>query len=178
MINAYEQLDLAARLGPVLGFLRALWEVNHALESRSKRMKRRFGVSGPERLAIRIIGELPGISPGQLAEVMHVDPSSLTGMLQRLVHRKLVVRSSDPDDARRAHLRLSHAGDGVDAIREGTVEAAIRSALEALAPRDVATAVVVLGSVSRLLQTEPYPAPPHKAATAPRRSGTRRARSR
>jgi DNA-binding MarR family transcriptional regulator len=145
------------RLGPVLGFMRALWEVDHALESRSKRMKARFGVSGPERLALRIIGELPGISPGRLAAILHVDPSSLTAMLRRLVARRLVSRSRNPEDARSAHLRLTRDGERADELRSGTVESAVKAALDALPPRDVATTVVVLGVLSRLLARDDEP---------------------
>jgi DNA-binding MarR family transcriptional regulator len=154
------------RLGPVLGFMRALWQVNHALESRSKRMKARFGVSGPERLALRIIGELPGISPGRLAAILHVDPSSLTAMLRRLVARRLVSRSRNPEDARSAHLRLTKDGERFDELRSGTVESAVKAALEALPPRDAATAVVVLGVLSRLLARD--------EETRPSRRGSRR----
>jgi DNA-binding MarR family transcriptional regulator len=146
--------DVAARLGPVLGFMRALWQLNHGLESRSKRMKARLGVSGPERFVLRLIGELPDVSPGQLAEIMHLDPSSLTGILRRLVSRRLVSRRASDTDARRALLRLTARGAQLDRLRSGTVEVAIRAALDALPPRDVATAVVVLRTLSGLLADE------------------------
>lgn len=129
----------------------ALWEVDHSLASASKQMKRRLGISGPERLAIRIIGELPEISPGELAEVMHVDPSSLTALLKRLVRRKLIARHGDPADRRKSHLQLTPEGKALDRLQAGTVEAGVREALDVLAPRDVATAVVVLGVLSRSL---------------------------
>jgi DNA-binding MarR family transcriptional regulator len=159
--------ELATRLGPVLGFMRALWELNHALESRSKRMKASLGVSGPERLVLRIIGELPDVSPGQLAEIMHLDPSSLTGILRRLVSRRLVARRPSASDARRALLRLTARGEDLDRQRDGTVEAAIRAALAVLPQRDVAAAVSVLATVSRLL-AEVDAAPPRPARAAPR----------
>jgi DNA-binding MarR family transcriptional regulator len=131
--------------------MRALWEVEHALFSASKRMKARLGVTGPERLVIRIVGELPDISPGELAEIMHLDPSTLTGVLQRLVRRRLLVRGLDSRDARRSRLRLTREGQAIDRIRSGTVEAGVRAALEAIAPRDVASTVRVLGALSRVL---------------------------
>jgi DNA-binding MarR family transcriptional regulator len=140
-----------SRLGPVLGFMRALWEVDHALLSASKRMRARLGVSGPERLVLRIVGEMPGITPGALADTMHLDPSTLTGLLQRLVRRKLLSRSADPHDARKSHLRLTAGGRAIDEVRSGTIEAGVRTALEALTPRDVAATAAVLGTVSRVL---------------------------
>lgn len=166
----------ADRLGPVLGFMRSLWEVDHALASASKQMKRRLGISGPERLAIRIVGEVPDISPGELAEILHVDPSSLTGLLKRMVRRKLMLRRADAADSRKAHLRLTADGEALDRLEDGTVEAGVHAALDLLAPRDVATAVVVLGALSRSLHA--VAAKPRSTATAAPRATRRKARRR
>ncbi len=122
------------QLGPVLDFLRALWALDHALQSASKRMETTLGVTGPQRFVIRMIGRFPGISAGEVSELLHVHPSTLTGVLKRLEHRGLVVRRSDPADARRALLELTAKGRRVDAIRSGTVEGAARKALEKLPP--------------------------------------------
>jgi DNA-binding MarR family transcriptional regulator len=121
-------------LGPVLGFMRALWALDHALQSASKRMEARLGVTAPQRLVLRIVGRFPGISAGELSEILHLHPSTLTGVLQRLGERKLLVRRADPADARRALLELTAKGRAVDALRTGTVEAAVRRALRRLSP--------------------------------------------
>lgn len=154
------------RLGPVLGFMRALWEVNHGLESASRRMRARLGVSGPERLVVRIVGEMPDVSPSELAEMMHLDRSSLSGLLERMVTRGLVSRRVDEHDARRSHLRLTSAGASVDRLRAGTVEAAVETLLETLPPRDIATVQVVLAALARNLEAIPVP----KSRAAARRS--------
>ena len=125
------------QLGPVLDFLRALWALDHALQSASKRMETKLGVTGPQRLVVRMIGRFPGISAGELAEFLHVHPSTLTGVLKRLEQRGLVKRRADPADARRALLELSAKGRRVDATRAGTVEAAARRALARLTPETV-----------------------------------------
>ncbi len=120
------------QLGPVLEFLRALWALDHALQSASKRMESTLGVTGPQRFVIRMIGRFPGISAGEVSSLLHVHPSTLTGVLKRLEQRGLVVRRSDPADARRALLELTAKGRRVDAIRSGTVEGAARKALARL----------------------------------------------
>ena len=71
-------------LGAVLDFMRRLWALDHALQSISKRMETTLGLTGPQRLVIRIVGHSPGISAGKLAELMHVHHSTLTGVLGRL----------------------------------------------------------------------------------------------
>lgn len=71
-------------LGETLAFMQLLWAVTHGLESTSKRMHAQLGVTGPQRLVLRIVGHHGRISAGALADVLHIHPSSLTGMLQRL----------------------------------------------------------------------------------------------
>src|SRR5689334_17453862 len=103
-MQASMELDTAedVGLGEVIEFMRLLWAVDHGLEASSKQMDAQFGVTGPQRLVIRIVGRHPGISAGQIAEILHVHPSTLTGVLGRLVERGIIHRRVDPADARRA----------------------------------------------------------------------------
>jgi MarR family transcriptional regulator, organic hydroperoxide resistance regulator len=129
--------DTEHDLGPVLAFMRTLWALDHALQSASKRMESRSGVTGPQRLVIRIVGRHPGISAGEVSEILHLHPSTLTGVLKRLGARGLVERRADPLDARRALLFLTARGRSVDAQRAGTVENAVRHVLHRLNERTV-----------------------------------------
>lgn len=141
-------------LGAVLEFLRTLWALNHCLESTSRRMKTRLGVTGPERMVVRLVGRYPGISAGDLARILHVHPSTLTGLLKRLVTRGILSRRADALDGRRALFSLTRRGVSIDGVKRGTAEAAIRTALTALPVRDVQAAVAVLEELSRTLERD------------------------
>ena len=123
-------------LPDVLQFMQLLWAVVHGLERTSKRMASEIGVTGPQRLVLRVVGLCPGVSAGDLAAILHVHPSTLTGVVQRLVAQRLLGRSHDPSDRRRAVLRLTPRGVRVNAARQGTVEAAVARALEGIGERD------------------------------------------
>ena len=56
----------AQSLGEVLSFMRLLWAVVHGLESASKQMQREIGVTGPQRLVLRLVGHYERLSPGDL----------------------------------------------------------------------------------------------------------------
>jgi len=135
-------------LGPAFEFMRALWAVDHQLQSASKRLEATAGVTGPQRMVIRLVGRYPGISAGQVSELLHLHPSTLTGILKRLGRAGLVARRPDPADGRRALLVLSPRGKTVDAVRGGTIEAGVRRALARLSPRAVAGAREVLEALS------------------------------
>lgn len=142
------------RLGKVLDFMRLLWSVDHGLQSLSKRMDARLGVTGPQRLVIRIVGRFPDISPGEIADILKVHKSTLTGVLQRLEERGLIERKASPEDRRRALVRLTAAGQKVNAVRSGTVEAALRRAINKLPVDKLAAAEAVLASIASELQRE------------------------
>lgn len=115
--------------GESVHFMRALWKLVHSLDVRSKRMARVLGVTGPQRLVMRMVGRHQGVSPGGLAELLDLHPSTLTGVLARLEQRGYLRRDVDPDDRRRVRLSLTVRGRKVDRERAGTVEAAVRRTL-------------------------------------------------
>ena len=154
--------DLDIGLGEVIEFMRLLWAVDHGLEASSKQMDTLYGVTGPQRLVIRIVGRHPGIAAGRIADILHVHPSTLTGILGRLVDRGILTRQADPEDGRRALFGLTAQGRKLDELRSGTIEAKVRRALIKLSTRDLSTAKKVLGAVADSL-SPPKPTPPRPA---------------
>lgn len=150
---ALDATPVSSDLPDVLQFMQLLWAVAHGLERTSKRMSGEIGVTGPQRLVLRVAGLFPGLSAGDLATILHVHPSTLTGVLQRLVDQRLLVRKDDPQDRRRAILRLTSRGARVNAIRGGTVESAVAEALEGLSARDRAAARRVLERLAESLES-------------------------
>jgi DNA-binding MarR family transcriptional regulator len=142
-------------LDDALRFMRVVWNIQHALQSRSKRMERTLGITGPQRLAVRVVGTLPGITPAELARVLHLDPSTISGVLQRLVTKRLMVRRPDAIDRRMVRLRLTPAGERLNRPSKiGTVESAIRATLGQLPAPKVRAAMVVLERLSQTLLAE------------------------
>jgi DNA-binding MarR family transcriptional regulator len=138
-------------LGQVLEFMRALWGIHHELQISSKRMEATTGVTGPQRLVIRIVGRFPSISAGEVSEILRIHPSTLTGVLKRLVAHGLVARQPDPADARRALLTLTPRGKHADAVRVGTIEASLRRALARQPPQAVQATRDVLEALAQEL---------------------------
>jgi DNA-binding MarR family transcriptional regulator len=139
-------------LGGALGFMRLLWAIDHGLQSLSKRMRAAFGVTGPQRLVLRLVGRYPNITPGRMAALLAVDPSTLTGVLQRLEQRHLITRVSDPRDRRRALFRLTASGRYLDSVRDGTVEAVVGQTLALSSPRERAATAAVLARMAAELE--------------------------
>jgi DNA-binding MarR family transcriptional regulator len=165
-IDPATSLDLDA----TLQFLRALWVTAHALQKASKRMTRTLGVTGPQRFVIRVVGLAPGISAGALARVLHLHPSTVTGILQRLEGQGLIRRERDAADARRAVLRLTPAGERLNGALSGTVEAAARIVLAEATAADQRATANLLERMADRLDADGAAAPP-RAVRAPRPRG-------
>lgn len=143
-------------LGEVLEFMRLLWAVDHGLQSTSKRMEATLGLTGPQRLVLRLVGRFPGITAGRLANIMHVHPSTLTGVLKRMEKRGLLERKSDPLDGRKALFSLTDAGRALDIPSEGTVEHAVQRAITRMPrPRLVNAQEVLMALAQELGAGEP-----------------------
>ena len=124
--------------GETLQFMQRLWELVHALAVCSKRMGRTLGVTGPQRLVIRVVGQSPDATASEISEILGLHPSTLTGVLARLENQHLLQRRVDAADRRRVRFRLTPAGRRIDRERKGTVEAAVRRAMSRAGPERLA----------------------------------------
>jgi MarR family transcriptional regulator, organic hydroperoxide resistance regulator len=145
------------QLGEVLEFMRLLWAVDHGLQSTSKRMESTLGLTGPQRLVLRLVGRFPGITAGRLAQILHVHPSTLTGVLKRMEKRGLLERKSDPLDGRKALFALTESGRAMDVPATGTVEAAVQRAMARLPRARLIAAQEVLATLAEELGSSDAP---------------------
>jgi DNA-binding MarR family transcriptional regulator len=134
-------------LDPVLDFMRLLWSIEHGLQRVSKRMENEIGITGPQRLVLRVVGRFPGLSASELASIVRLHPSTITGVLQRLVAHGLLERRRDPS----ARLRLKPRASRHTRASRGTVERAVTEALEQVGPHNVRAARKVLKAIAQRL---------------------------
>jgi DNA-binding MarR family transcriptional regulator len=167
MIRRMAQADghVEVQLDPVLDFLRVLWAVEHGLQRSSKRMESTLGVTGPQRLVLKIVARFPGLSAGELAKIVQLHPSTITGILQRLTTRRLLLREIDPADNRRVRLRLLPRAHPFTRTAAGPVERAVRQALAHVGPNQARVAREVLMAVAGAL-TEANEDDPRSARAA------------
>jgi DNA-binding MarR family transcriptional regulator len=144
-------------LGEVLEFMRLLWAVAQGLNTASKGMEASVGVTDLQRLVLQLVGQSPGITATRLARVLHVHPSTLTGVVKRLVKRGYLVRQDDPGDMRRALLFVTGPGSALDIPATGTVEAATQRLLLRMPAESLMEARELLTALSEELHRAEAP---------------------
>jgi DNA-binding MarR family transcriptional regulator len=131
-----------------------MWSVDHELQRVSKRMVTRMGLTAPQRLAVRFIGIRPGLTPGGLAELLHVHPGTVTGFVHQLENIGLIRIRRSREDTRRLHLDLTAKGRSMNRRNSGTVEAAVRRVLGSLTPAQQRQASPTLRRLAEELAAE------------------------
>jgi len=151
--GATTKVGRADKQTPTGELLRLLGAIEHGLQSASKLMARDAGVTAPQRSVLRVIARQPGASASEVADVVNLHASTVTGILHRLIERGLVLRKRSEDDARKLVLQVTEAGKKAGEARGGGPEVGIRRALAGFSQAEIDTAMRVLGAVSEQLQS-------------------------
>lgn len=88
----------------------ALLRAREAAMSRFRPMLRRHALTEQQWRVIRVVAEYPSIDAGELAERSFLLSPSLTRILRHLDARKLISRTIDREDQRRAVFSLTDEG--------------------------------------------------------------------
>ncbi|MGE0453458.1 MAG: MarR family winged helix-turn-helix transcriptional regulator [Vicinamibacteria bacterium] len=112
--------------------------VNHlrhlfkAIREYSKAMQRKAGLSSPQAWALRILDDEPGLALGALARRMYSHPSTVCGVVDRMVERGVVAREVNRSDRRGVVLSLTPAGRRLLKASPPPVQVGLARALEAM----------------------------------------------
>ena len=87
-----------------------LWRVLKAIDDYSKHVQARYGVTGPQLWALWELRDTRGLTVTQTARRMHVHPSTVSGIADRLEGKGLVRRVRDASDHRVVHLEITRKG--------------------------------------------------------------------
>ncbi|HEY6895316.1 MAG TPA: MarR family transcriptional regulator, partial [Rhodanobacteraceae bacterium] len=93
-----------------------------------------------QRLVLRIVQEQPGVSAGEIAQLVRLDKSTLSGIFKRLEARRLLQRTADDGDRRRAQFTPGPAARSMRFVRVPTLEGAVHDIFAKASAADVRAA--------------------------------------
>jgi DNA-binding MarR family transcriptional regulator len=101
----------------------SLFELMYSQKSRFENIAAGFGLSMPQAAILWHLNPTLPVAMGSLADEMHCDASNITGMVDKLEHRGLLLRHASKEDRRVKLLALTEGGvqmrtQFLDAVRE------------------------------------------------------------
>lgn len=105
-VNAEDRAQIGRRL-QLIGSIR---RIMRAFDIRSRQMGATSDITLPQLLCLTAVVAEEGLTSREIARRVHVSPSTLVGVLDRLQEKRWVRRERDPDDRRRIHIQPTAAG--------------------------------------------------------------------
>ena len=131
-----------------ISITKRLRQIAHNLDKHSKFIQERFYVTVPQVITLREIYEHGPLSFTQLTEIVSLNNSTVTGIVDRLERRGLVRRERTSTDRRRIDIAITN--EGLDFLR--TVPPPIQQSLvEGLERMDQEKVETILWSIDTLL---------------------------
>jgi DNA-binding MarR family transcriptional regulator len=149
--------------GEVLDFMRLVWAVDTGLQAVSGEMEAVFGLTGAERLVLRVLAQYRPLCAGELGEILGMSRSAIAVLIKSLDEAGYIQRKPDPEDRRRTIVTLTRRGRSVSEAHACNVEAAVRKVLGGVTGRTIDSAKVVLSALASELSVPETMRPRSKA---------------
>src|SRR5206468_3246192 len=88
----------------------ALRRIAQAIDTHSRMLWQRHGLSAPQIGVLRELTARDEMTPGQLADALHLSQATMAGILTRLERKKYIRRQRDVKDRRSFLIRPTAAG--------------------------------------------------------------------
>lgn len=139
--------------------MQSLRRIVKALEDYSRSVEKRFDLTGPQLWALWELGRGGPLALKDLAARMHLESSTVVGVVDRLVAKGLVVRNPDPSDRRRISLAPTEKGQEILAAAPHPAQGHLLAGLETMDRERVQTLHDALHTLEKVLQVEHIEAP-------------------
>jgi DNA-binding MarR family transcriptional regulator len=126
----------------------ALRKIIRSIELHSRSLLKRIGLTGPQLITLREIDKRTETSAGDLAQAVSLGQATITGILERLENRNLIIRRRSESDRRKVQLQTTPAGK---ALLADTPPLMQESFVEALDELEDWEKTMILASLQRLV---------------------------
>lgn len=146
--------------------LRSLRRISRAIDLHSRHLASTFGLTGPQLVCLRAVGQLEAATPSELAKEVSLSQATMTGIIDRLAARQLVTRERVSKDRRRVTVRLTEAGVALIEQAPSPLQEKFVERLGQLAPEEQVEIRDNLERIVRMMDGEELDAAPVLEPTA------------
>lgn len=135
----------------------ALRQISRAMDVYSRSLQATVGLTSPQLATLAVVGQLEPISAGDIAREIHLSHATVTGILDRLEKRNLVIRWRSESDRRSVLVRLTSEGKTVLVKAPPLLQPAFSDQFANLAEWERNQIVAVLQRVVQMMDTTDAP---------------------
>lgn len=95
---------------PEIRILSALRRIIQVMDIHSRQLVSNYDVTAPQLMSLAVVAEEGPISLGDIAKSVHLSPSTIVGVLDRLVDKNYVKRRRDKKDRRLINVTITEKG--------------------------------------------------------------------
>ena len=130
----------------------AINDVARLLRTHADQKAAQFGMTRAKWAVLAQLDRFEGLKQNELAEMLDLQPITLTRLLDQLCHNGLIERRADPDDRRAKRLFLAPAARPLLARLSDLGEDLMQTALAGLSTSEIGSLLVQLSTVKENLR--------------------------
>ena len=137
-------------------------KIVRAVNLESKRVEKTFGISIPQLLTLKFLNEEVGYKSSMKAikEMLSLNASTVTGIVDRLEQKGLVARLPDPKDKRSTPIVLTSKGSGLLINTKESLHEKISKSLDKISEEEYQDILVSFETIINFLNIEHLDASP------------------
>lgn len=140
--------------------LGALRRIVHSIDLHSRRLLAQCEITAPQLVCLHMLATEGRLTSRALAGKVHVNPSTLVGILDRLEAKGLVSRHRGQEDRREVFVELTRQGAAFVASAPSPLQSALVDRLRQLPRKDQSRLAASLEEIVGLMQAETLDAVP------------------
>lgn len=139
-----------------------LRQINRELSKHSKYIQEYHHITVPQLICLQRAGESGPVSIGELTRILHLNNSTVTGIVDRLEKRGLVERKRISRDRRQVHVEITELGSHFLEQAPTPLQQRFLERLNRLEKEKITTLLWSLETLLEMLGVEETPNPPIK----------------
>lgn len=150
----------SSEAGYDLRILHSLRQIMRSVDIHSRQLNQRYDITTPQLVSLLAISEHGPLTIASLAQKVHLSPSTLVGIIDRLEVKKWVTRKRDVHDRRKIYLYITKPGSKFVSEAPSPLQETLLQALSDLNNKEQSTLATSLERIVELMKVKELDAAP------------------
>lgn len=137
---------------PFSKIMTSMRELNQSFFQATRKDAETFGITRIQLMVLKIVQQCSNLGMNELADRMHSSPSTVSGIVDRLVQAGLIVRDRPEKDRRSVVLKVTPEGKRLLELTSERIMNRLAPLMQQLSEEDVSHLLRIHGQIVNILQ--------------------------